>query len=329
MGTRFVVDSFILDQLLAPNVTGRLTPSALDLAASFGSEFAHGILKQRGDTKYPNYETQLAAMQKLVAKRPAQDWGSTVYDAWLKALEPMFLPHGTAFPDFMRSDAWKAKDQQTGFGSYAELKHDTILYTKQSFAEGGDTGIPARRNWVEPDPVAFARLGAVAELMQSGLQQRGLLTAQQAGLLHTLIGLDAFFERIARDELAGKPISKADNDRLTYIGGELEALWWRTADLSRHGLPTDPNQDAIIADISSSPRGVLEVATGEIENIYVLVPDDQGTFQVAQGAVYSYYEFTTPPGQRLTDEEWHALLKSGKAPARPAWEQPILVPLTR
>lgn len=324
MGTRFVIDSFILDQLLAPNVTDRQTPSALDLAAAFGSDFAHSVAKQEGKTAYPQYETQLAKMQTLIATRPAEDWGSTVYDAWLAAIQPMFAAHGAAFPDFMRTDLWKAKDLQTGFGSYAELKHDTVLYTKQSFAEGGDTGIPPRRNWVEPDPVAFARLAAVAGLMQNGLASRGLLTPPQASLLKTLIGLDDFFERIAGDELAGMPIAKKDNDRLTYIGGELEALWWRTSDLSRHGFPTDPNQDALVADISSSPNSVLEIGTGPIDQIFVLVPDNDGKFQIALGAVYSYYEFTTPAGRRLTDEEWRAMLKAGKAPARPAWEQPIL-----
>jgi Protein of unknown function (DUF3160) len=324
MGTRFVIDSFVLDQLIAPNVPRRLTPSPLDLAAAFGSDFAHAIQQRTGQTAYPGYETQLTKLKKAIAARPPEAWGSTVYDAWLKAIEPMFLPHGAAFPDFMRSDAWRAKDQQTGFASYAELKHDTILYSKQSFAEGGDTGVPARRNWVEPDPVAFARLAAAADLLRRGLDRRGLLTASQAGLLHTLIGLDDFFERIARDELGGKPISKADNDRLTYIGGELEALWWRTSDLSRHGLPTDPHEDAVVADISSSAKGVLEIGTGGIDTIYVLVPDDGGTFQVAVGGVYSYYEFTEPPGRRLTDEEWHALLRSGKAPPRPAWEDAAL-----
>ena len=96
------------------------------------------MLKQEGETAYPDYDTQLAAMRKLIAARPAQAWGSTVYDAWLHALQPMFASHGKAFPDFMRSQAWTAKDHQTAFGSYAELKHDSILYAKQSFAEGGD-----------------------------------------------------------------------------------------------------------------------------------------------------------------------------------------------
>jgi len=304
---------------------GRLTPSALDLAAAFGSDFAYGVLKELGVTAFPGYDAKLKAMQKAVAARPAQDWGSTVYDAWLYALQPMFVAHGKVFPDFMRTEAWTAKAHQTGFGSYAELKHDTILYAKQSFAEGeGPTGIPARRNWVEPDPVAFARLATVAELMRRGLDQRRLLTKQQAGLLRTVIGLDRFFERIARDELAGKPISKADNERLTYIGGELEALYWRTSDLSRQGIPADVDQDAVVADISSSPKGVLELGTGRIDQIYVLVPDDSGRFEVAVGGVYSYYEFRNPPGRRLTDEEWHALLEKGRAPKRPAWEEAFL-----
>jgi hypothetical protein len=69
---------------------------------------------------------------------------------------------------------------------------------------------------------------------------------------------------------------------------------------------------------------VLEVGTGRIDQIYVLVPDDNGNFQLAVGGVYSYYEFFNPPGQRLTDKEWRGMLSSGKAPARPSWEKVFL-----
>ena len=57
----------------------------------------------------------------------------------------------------------------------------------------------------------------------------------------------------------------------------------------------------------------------------MLVPDDRGRFQVAAGGVYSYYEFTNPPGERLTDGAWRMLLDAGKAPERPAWEEAFLV----
>ena len=132
-------------------------------------------------------------------------------------------PHGSAFPDYMRSDAWAAKDLQSGLGSYTELKHDTILFAKQLVAEaGGDFSKRNPLNWVEPDPVAFERLAAGADLMQRGLARRGLLTHEAAGLLGTEIGLLRFLGSTARTELAGKPISAADNKRLRSLGDELE-----------------------------------------------------------------------------------------------------------
>jgi len=326
MGTRFVLDSYLLDQLVYPNVgtaaKPRLTPSALDLAASFGSGYAEQLLAKNGAPAYAHYASQLKKVQKAVASRPAKDWGSTVYDAWLYALEPMFVTHGTAYPDFMRGEAWAAKALQSGFGSYTELKHDTILFSKQLIAEGGGENLfkPPPRNWVEPDPAAYGRLIEAVKLMRNGLAERNLLTKSAGNLLASELDMLVFFKRIAGDELAGKPISSDDNNRLRYIGGEMEAIWWRTADVSRYASPTDADDEALVADIGSSSKGVLELGTGRIDRLYVLVPDDQGNFQLAAGGVYSYYEFLNPPGQRLSDKEWQGLLDSGEAPARPDWE---------
>jgi len=330
MGTRFVIDSFVLDQLLYPNVgtsaEPRLLPSALDLAAVFGSDFAYGVLEDMGETAYENYDSQLERMRVAVQGRAPQDWGGTVYDAWLHALEPGFVPHGEAYPDFMRTEVWAAKAHQAALGSYAELKHDTILFTKQAMAEGGDgEPPPERRNWVEPEPVVFGRLAAVADLMRTGLEDRDLLTREARGLLVDVAELFTFFQRIAEAELGGEPISASDNERLTFIGGELEALWWRTSDRQPVGQPSMDDDAAIIADIASGGGEALEVGTGRFNPILVLVPDDRGTFQVAAGAVYSYYEFAQPMGERLTDEAWRAMLEAGQEPERPAWEE-VLFP---
>ncbi len=329
MGVRFVIDSYVLDQLIAPNVgtpdEPRLIPSPLDLAAAFGSEFAYDVQDEAGETAYENYDAKLREMRTAVADRPAQDWGGTVYDAWLHALEPMWLPHGEAFPDFMRTPEWTAKDHQSGFGSYAELKHDTILFAKQAVAEGGDL-LPeeAPRNWVEPDPVAFGRLDAALRLMWQGLEDRGLLTREQARLLHDADGLFEFLGRIAVDELAGEPISDRDNERLRFIGRWLEGLYWRTADVVSGGLSAADQDAAIVADIARGGSDVVEVGTGRIDRIYVLVRDDEGVFQVAVGGVYSYYEFLQPASERLTDEAWRVMLDEGNAPGRPAWEAAFL-----
>ena len=325
MGTRFVIDAYVLDQLLAPNVgteqKPRLLGSGLDIAAAFGSQLGYDAMKAEGKTDYANYDEQLAKLRAAVAGRPEAEWSSTVVDAWLHALAPSFVAHGEEYPDFMRGAAWTAKALQSGLGSFTELKHDTILYAKQALAEGGGDEPPAaRRNWVEPEPLIFGRLAAAAELIRSGLRERGVLPAEQATLVTDEIELFRFLERIARDELKGAPIAAADNDRLTYVGGWLEGLFWRTADQVDGGAAADLDA-AVVADIQSGPDGVLELGTGRISMILVLVPDDAGAFQVAQGAAYSYYEFTSPPGVRLTDEEWRAQLDAGQAPPRPSWQE--------
>ena len=324
MGVRFVIDSWVLDQMIYPNVgttdNPRLLPSPLDLAAAFGSDFAYRVQQEAGETKYANYDKQMKSMRTAIAERPREDWGATVYDAWLYAIEPMWLPHGKAFPDFMGTEAWTAKDQQTGFGSYAELKHDTILYAKQASGEG-ETPIPPEepRNWVEPDPAAFERLRAVVDLTQQGLEQRGLLTRENARILKEVRDLFSFLGKIASDELAGKPISQDANQRLKHIGGTLSYIWWLTSD-QKSGVAIPDKEAAIIADIARGGERVVEIGTGRIDRIYVLVPDDQGTFQVAVGGVYSYYEFPWPVANRLTDEAWREMLRTGDAPERPSWE---------
>ena len=50
-------------------------------------------------------------------------------------------------------------------GSYTELKHDTVLYSKQVMAEmgGGMEEEPDDRGYVEPEPVVYERFASLAE----------------------------------------------------------------------------------------------------------------------------------------------------------------------
>jgi len=323
MGTRVTLDAFILDQLIDPNV-GRVDPSALDVAAALGSDHAMQVQLDGPAGDVAEYRPQLMRLRTVVTNRTSANWATTVYDAWLWAIQAVWADHGSEFPDFMRSDAWAAKSLQTGLGSYAELKHDTILYTKPAFAEGDGPPEPdvPPRHWVEPDPVAFQRLSAAAGLMQDGLSNRNLLPTEYDTLITDLRAMLDRFGRIAEDELAGRAISAADNDWLRGIGATLEWMWLRTADLDEFGLPDELDEDAaIIADIATTPLGALEIGTGRIDSILVLVPNDQGVFQVAVGGVYSFYEFWQDPSNRLTDEEWRARLDAGTEPDRPDWQE--------
>lgn len=355
MGVRFVVDSYIYDQLRFPSVGeppfGRIYATPLDLVATFGSELAYEILgeeevqlygEEGGDEAiyltdpttgepWTNYDAQLDELTEMIADREPSDWAATVYDAWLYALEPVWQPLGEAYPDFMRSTAWEVKDLQTGLGSYTELKHDTILYAKQSFAaQGGYEPVdyPEPRHWVEPNPVAFQRMAVVIGLLEDGLTQRELLPSDSdnAELIEALNGFLRRLARLASDELAGEPISAEDNEWLGTIGSVMEALWIRSSDEVDELTGEFPDQDlhsALIADIMRTTYHVLEIGTGYIDSLYVVVPADDGRFQVAKGGVYSYYEFWRDEGEgRLTDEEWWELLEVDP-PERPGWQGPL------
>lgn len=330
MGVRFVLDSWVLDQLITPNVgtveDPRVMPSTLDLASVFGSRVADGVQRSTGQYGYENYGTQVKALRRVVAARDPKAWGGTVYDGWLWSIQPLWTPHGAAYPDTMRTRAWATKDLQTGAGSYAELKHDTILYAKQFGAEGGTEPPPYQpRNWVEPEPAAYLRLAATADLLRSGLADRHLLSKESDGLLTDLTTELRWFAGIAKDELAGRPISARDNAELEGFGGWLEQVWFRTADQTKSGASSTDEDSAIVADIGRSFDKVLEVGTGRIDTILILVPDDKGRFQLAEGAVYSFYEFTQPVSERLDDTAWRQLLDKGDQPARPTWEN-VLFP---
>ncbi|MBI5087320.1 MAG: DUF3160 domain-containing protein [Actinobacteria bacterium] len=337
MGARFTLDSFVLDQLAWPNVGTEAEPrvdvSALDVAAALGSELARSTQLDAGEGVFDHYESQLDAMRSLVDDRRPDDWAGTVYDAWLAALQPSLAPRNAAYPDFMRTPAWEAKSMQTALASYTELKHDTVLYAKQGSAGEGEGPQPppfTPRNWVEPDPVAFGRLAGAAALLRDGMQDRSLLSDADADLLDTIVELSTWLGGIATRELAGQVATDDENARLGEIGSELEYIWFASADTSSvEGQPVaDGNDsDAVVADIFRSSFDYLEVGTGAVDTIYVVVPLGDGRFELAVGGVSSYYEFRRPTTElRLTDEEWKSMIDQWPIPVeRPSWQAPFLV----
>ena len=177
------------------------------------------------------------------------------------------------------------------------------------------------RNWVEPDPVPFQRLSAMAGLTRDGLASpRACCDRDLRKLLTDYIRLVDRLATLAADELAGRPISDKDNEWLRAIGGVLEGFWWRSGDRLDSAQPIRDDDAAIIADImrgidlEAGIDEVLEIGTGRIDRIFVLVPDDAGDFHVATGGVYSYYEFPWPTEDRLTDEQWWEMLRAARRP---------------
>ncbi len=336
MGQRFTLDEYVFGQVIWRKVgtesQPRGLPKGLDFFAAMGSDEAYSILVGMGESQYPNYDQQLTKVTNEIAALGTDSWTQNLYWSWLYSFQPLIEPKGEAFPTFMRTQAWTRKDLQTALGSWTELKHDTILYAKQVMAEmgGGGRDTPPH-GYVEPNPEAYARLLALAQMTYSGLQSRGLLSELIQANLGNLISELQFLKDVSERELAGEPISDDDYWHIFYWGGVLEQFTLAAADIEGEGnRPTLEDQKAaLVADVATGTNDlmslvVLEEAIGQPTEIYVILPGSP--LRIAVGAVFSYYEFTVPPAERMTDETWQAMVEAGTNPPQPDWTQLFISP---
>jgi hypothetical protein len=345
MGQRFVPDAYVFRELIYRNVgtpaDPRGLPKGLDLFAAMGSERAYELLDQMGETHYASYPEQMQKMQDWMSGLTVGEWTETLYNTWLYTFDPLIDVPGEGYPEFMRSSAWLDKQLNTVLGSWSELKHDTILYAKQVYAELGGGAPPPQpepaKGYVEPVPEFFARLAALTAMTRQGLDSRGLLNELDATSLDSLETLARSLQTMAEKELRGEPLTEDEYASIRFYGGQLETLTMAAADTDAEN-PNAPRymeeepQAAVIADVATNPAppaSALEEAVGRVNPIYAVVPifqaDGSSYLQVAKGGVFSYYEFPWPIADRLTDEKWRGMLDDGSAPPPPEWTSSFLV----
>jgi hypothetical protein len=337
MGQRFTIDAYVFQQMIWRRVgtidNPRGLPTALDFFAALGSDDALGILEDLGHREYANFDAQMERVRGELGSLEIDSWTQNVYWAWLYTLQPLIGGHDERFPEFMRTEAWRLRDLNAALGSYTELKHDTILYAKQVMAELGGGPVEVAHGYVEPNPEAFARMMALAEMTRDGLAARELLTDNTSGSLANLIDLLSFLRVTAEAELAGETLTEDDYLRIQYIGGELEALTLAASDCEEEGPACRDLQDqqaALVADIATglSPEveglAVLEEGVGRPARIFVVLPDSPR--RLAVGAAFTYYEFVVPASDRMTDESWQAMLEEGRNPPPPDWTGGFMAP---
>ena len=142
--------------------------------------------------------------------------------------------------------------------------------------------------------------------------------------------------RNRKKELKNEKLTDAEYELIRSYGGQLEHFWMEVnrEAMAKENTPTanylDENPAALVTDVATDPNGeVLQVGTGYIQEIYVIVPVD-GMLKLTRGGVFSYYEFPWPMDDRLTDKKWRTMmgivfdqanppLAEDKKPTQPAW----------
>jgi hypothetical protein len=318
MGQRYIPDSEILQELCEPIL--RPFPTGLDVFASLGSGRAADLIATiyRPVELWPDYTENFNRMKAKFTALPDAAWQSNMYFTWLWTQNSLTGEYGKGYPMFMRNTAWQDKSLATALGSWAEMRHDTILYAKGAAAEcGGFDQPPVVRAYVEPNPELYNRLLWLTVYSRENLSARGILPENIEYTCENFEYLLTFLRDCSIKELNGEDLTTEEYDTLLTYGGYLENL---TVSCVENGYKwfqieseTDRNM-AVIADVHTAiPGGYLEEGVGTAAEIYVVVPMG-GALYLTRGAVFDYFEFVSD--KRLTDEEWQAMLKTG-APERP------------
>jgi hypothetical protein len=341
LGQRFVIDSQVLSNVVYDRIKSlRLMPNPLDVAfAALGNADAAGLL--RADLiAYPDYVGALHDARTLVDQHEPAFWQKSLYGNWMSALRAMSPPADLSSPALMGlpsvvgTDAWSRRVLQTQLGSWTELRHDNLLYAKQSY-----TGIPACSfpdAYVEPVPALW---GALADFAKRGQELTQTMSNDAVGAyFSSLAATTTMLKGMAEAQLTGTPFTA---EQMAFINNAIEykdvsvvcttvkrpAGWYPQLFFS----PDDADkQDTIVADVHTQPADeggnpvgkVLHVGTGYPRLMVATFETCEGPRAYA-GMVSSYFETITQDFMRLTDAEWTTML-AGATPV--PWQGAAVMP---
>jgi hypothetical protein len=380
LGQKFVVDSWVTAKVVFDDVpvefedtpAGKIlrvrrVPSCLDVAfAALGNDQVVPLLVDRitaGSHRFRdrvNYQNNLAAARNVIDAQQLSEWDENLYMGWLATLRELSKPTTDAkYPEALRTKAWAMKSLNTQMASWTQLRHDTILYAKQSYTSNASCFYPA--GFVEPVPHFWSRMekmvqraaqliektpfpnGATVKKTARGdipidfkelqKQQAAFLRnfAQQVGTLKTIATkqLDQQELTAVETKFLKDIVQKDSSSGHTEYNGWYTKLFWKST--------TDSGQpDPLVADVHTDvptpihgdPGCVLHQGVGNVDLLLIAI-DNGKDRMVYAGPVLSHYEFEMNGIARKPDSDWRKDLSADRLPPRPEWTQGYLVPVAK
>jgi hypothetical protein len=337
-GQRYTVDSHVLSNVVWDRTRAlRMMPDALDVAfAALGNGQAVSLLKDQL-TQY-QYAGDLHAMRTLIDSHEPAFWQKNLYTGWLQALREL-SPDPQTFansPSVVASEAWGRRILNTQLSSWAQLRHDTLLYTKPSYTSAAVCEFPDAA--VDPYPELWAAIASYADkgnlLVSALLEPAPLLAREIETYLGALRDIAVNLQGIAEAQRDQRALSESQlafiNDAVVIkqeSGGcvltEIATGWYTRLFFRGDPLAFDPT----IADIHTQPTDeggnpvgrVLHVANGQPTLMVVTLDGCSAGPRAYVGLASSYHERVTESFTRLTDSQWAADVRANRNPAPPAW----------
>ena len=352
-GSKYVVD--IMPQRYQPDAEALITttdqdspvslrpcPKGLDWMAVMGLPGAERILidELKEAQKWADFPKALTTARKKAA---TTQWEACVANQWMYTLQSLG-DTARSLPYFMQSPQWQKKNLNTALASWAELKHDAILYAKQPMlAECGDGGPepPVVKGYVEPNVKFWEKAIALVTRMDKVLTTYNLQTEKAKAVYERIKEMAEFCRDISKKELNGGKITDEEYNQIEIIGSTVENISLELVSEDNEMLQgwsdvvSTDKKVAVVADVFTASgenvaiddKCVLYEGVGPAYEIYVVVEID-GLLYLTRGAVLSYREFTRLLSDpRMTDEEWQQELKKSPTGGTPSWMKEIIAPV--
>ncbi len=309
------------------------SPGGLEFMAVLGSQQAKELVTKYG-YEISKQASLLSGIEDTIANRYRRAGFFSAEDLWLMSFWslPGFLTDDSAefYAPFATEAVWPIKALNSALGAWVDFQSDIPRQDPRvsTSLDLNTFEIPPAPAFVEPIPEVFYRLAQLSNSLAAGLQQRGMIGANkpnsQPSILEQMI-LEMLnmgdrmgrFGDIAVRELAGEKLTAADYAVIQAPLGPAEISYFQalsSADDDLHPLMAPlPG----IRTLDYEGDRLTHMAVGKVDRLFMLVPFE-GDLTIAQGGIYSYYEFSVLRSRRLDEESW--IWKLGvDPPEKPAW----------
>ena len=320
----FFPQKAILDNIFAQNLldisqnSKRPVYSGKDIAATFGNEYAEELVKADPYNKiWEEFPERFEKGKKIAKEITSNDYAKSMARLQIFAINGFNEMKKDGFPTFMKSEGWKAKELNTYLASWAQLKHDTLLYAKQAGAECGGFEAEQPVGYVEPSIEVYSRLNFAIKILKDKISTMSILSERQMGAIDKLEDFNEFLIACSKKELAGEDLSQEEIDRINLIGGEVEDIYLDIYEVDPDDYESyfalDEKDRVTVADLMRTTTNqanvpadkILEVGSGFPRTIYV-VYNVNGEMRIGCGAIMTYYEFLSD--ERLDDDQFSKMI---------------------
>ena len=327
MGERYVPDSYVFQQDTFPHIPDLTRmPKGLEVMATMlGSERADDLLESEKKT-HPKLESQMNKLKLEFGNYTTEDWKKNVYCNWFYTLDPLLVEFNQSYPRFMQNTAWQDEKLNTALSSWTQLRHDYILYAKQTYvpcpmAEG--------YGYVEPIPEFYSRLSSLCRKIDTELSNEGVLPEKHQGGFRSLAGKLDTLGTYARKITSNETLTTGDE---YGYGGEQDDIHgfglWLLGFFGGGDGRIMEEEPTLVADVctNSNTAKVLHEGVGRFNPVIIVYEQPDGVILAGVGYVMSYYEFEEENFTRVSDSEWKKRVETGTLPPRPLWTGSFLYP---